>query len=292
MSKHEPVNFDLTELDNRKRWQQRPPKTFPCPWASEWGFDEYGLWQSFKVKDISCKMRFIPAGSFLMGSPETEAERRDDETQHPVTLTRGFWLGETTVTQVLWQAMMANNPSSFKAEKDELLPVDSVSWDDCEEFCQRINEKIPGLELSLPTEAQWEYACRAGTETPFSTGEQLSTEQANYNGNFPYNDGEKGQYRQKTVAVNSFSPNGWGLYQMHGNQWEWCKDGKRVYKSQAEVDPVGDDGSVRVLRGGGWGLSGRICRSAFRLHSQRGSAFRDFGLRVSQVEPVAEPLKK
>ncbi len=265
------------------------------PHAPEWlhknqpQLDKHGLFIELEVKRIKLKLRYIPPGSFLMGSPETEAQREDDETQHPVTLTQGFWLGETTVSQVLWQAMMANNPSNFKAEKDELLPVDSVSWDDCQKFCQRINEKIPGLELSLPTEAQWEYACRAGTETPFSTGEQLSTEQVNYDGNYPYNDGEKGQYRQKTVAVSSFSPNGWGLYQMHGNLWEWCSDGMRDYQPQAEVNPVGtSEGSLRVLRGGSWGDFGRNCRSAAPARLQRVSAFRDIGLRVSQVEPARE----
>jgi hypothetical protein len=162
-------------------------------------FDDYGLWQCFRVKGILCKMRFICHGSFLMGSPDAEAERFDDETQHPVTLTEGFWLGETAVTQQLWEAVMGNNPSHFKSDKAQ-LPVETVSWHDCQAFCLRINKLLPGLALTLPTEAQWEYACRAGTQTPFFTGQLLTTNQANYNGR------DIIESRGKTVAVGFFPP--------------------------------------------------------------------------------------
>lgn len=274
--------FDLAEIDTRQRWQQRPPKEFPSSWASEWGFDEYGLWQRFVVKGIYCKMRYIAPGTFLMGSPENEPERFDNEIQHQVTLTDGFWLAETTVTQQLWQAVMGENPSYFKVS--EQLPVEQVSWDDCQQFCQQLNQCVPGLSVDLPTEAQWEYACRAGTQTPFSTGEQLTTEQANYDGNYPYNDGPKGEYREKTVVVDAFTPNPWGLMQMHGNVWEWCKDGFSEYKSPMQVDPVADpDSELRPLRGGGWIYFGRGCRSADRLAYRRGDASFNFGLRVTQV---------
>jgi sulfatase modifying factor 1 len=294
-----PVNLDLSEIDTKQRWQQRPPKVFPSPWASEWGFDEYGLWQSFMVKGISHTMRYIPPGSFLMGSQEDEPERNSDETQHPVTLTQGFWMGETTVTQQLWLAVAGTNPSSFQEEESQnntdgqaQLPVEKVSWNDCEQFCQQLNQLVPGLSLILPTEAQWEYACRAGTQTPFSTGEQLTTEQANYDGDDPYNNGEKGEYRSKTVAADAFTPNPWGLYQMHGNVWEWCRDGNSDYQAQPETDPVGepdtDEQSDRVLRGGSWLGSGRFCRSASRNWGLRVGASGSIGLRVTQVEPAGE----
>ncbi len=274
--------FDLAEIDTRQRWQQRPPKDFPSAWASEWGFDEYGLWQSFVVKGIYYKMRYIPPGTFLMGSPENEPERGDNEIQHQVTLTDGFWLAETTVTQQLWQAVMKENPSYFK--ESELLPVEQVSWDDCQKFCQQLNQCVPGLSVELPTEAQWEYACRAGTQTPFSTGEQLTSEQANYRGSHPYNDGAKGEYRGKTVTVNAFTPNPWGLMQMHGNVWEWCEDVWGDYEPQAQTNPLAQfESERRVVRGGSWIDVGRRCRSACRDASRRGIADYLVGLRVTQV---------
>ena len=250
--------LDLAEIDNRRRWQQRPPKSFPSRWANEWGFDNYGLWQCFIIKGIRCKMRYIPPGSFLMGSPESEAGRFDNETQHEVTLTQGFWLGETTVTQQLWQAVMGNNPSRIEGEQ---LPVETVTWDDCQQFCRQIIELISGLVLTLPTEAQWEYACRAGTETPFSTGQELTKTEANYDSD-------------KTMAVDAFAPNAWGLKQMHGNVDEWCQDDVEVNSEQRDVRP---------LRGGSWINSGRICRSAYRCASGRGDASYIVGLRVTQV---------
>jgi sulfatase modifying factor 1 len=276
--------LDLGEIDTRQRWQQRPPEVFPSPWACEWGFDEYGLWQCFIIKGIRCKMRYIPPGSFLMGSPKSEPERDNDETQHQVTLTHGFWLGETTVSQPLWQVVTGNNPSYCKPNGDEISPVEEVRWDDCQEFCTAANKLIPNLALTLPTEAQWEYACRAGTQTPFSTGAQLTTAQANYHGDYPYNKGKKGVFRAKTVAVDSFAPNAWGLWQMHGNVWEWCQDGLREYDSEPVINPKGEvDGPQRALRGGGWRGYGSFCRSAYRGLNGRDNANRSFGLRLVQV---------
>jgi formylglycine-generating enzyme required for sulfatase activity len=166
-------------------------------------------------------LRWISPGRFLMGSPESEAKRFDDEgPQHWVTITRGFWLFDTACTQALWTAVMPKNPSHFRESR--LLPVDSISWSDCVAFLERINGLVAGLDLRLPTEAEWEYACRAGTETPFSFGETITSEQVNSNGGFPYRGGPGGQYRKKTVPVASFPPNPWGLYEMHGNLWEWC----------------------------------------------------------------------
>ena len=162
-----------------------------------------------------------------MGSPESEPERYDYEgPQHQVTLSQGFWMFDTAVTQALWQAVMDNNPSKFK---DPDKPVENVSWDDCQRFLVKLNVRVPGLELTLPTEAQWEYACRAGTQTPFYFGDNITPEQVNYNGNYPYVGAETGLYRRETVTVKELPCNDWGLYQMHGNVREWCLDGMRNY---------------------------------------------------------------
>ncbi|MDP6190653.1 MAG: formylglycine-generating enzyme family protein, partial [Gammaproteobacteria bacterium] len=192
----------------------------PWPWAREIGVDDEGLWAEFAINGVGQVMRWIVPGEFVMGSPQEEAERDDDERQHQVTLSQGFWLAETACTQELWQVVMGNNPSRFTDNLQN--PVEQICWDDCQQFCQRANALLEGLQLRLPTEAQWEYACRAGTSTPFSFGEQITTGQANYDGNFPYTDGPKGEYRRQTVPVSEFEPNHWGLLQMHGNVWEWC----------------------------------------------------------------------
>jgi sulfatase modifying factor 1 len=237
-----------------------------------------------EVKAVKFSLRYIPPGSFLMGSPEDEPGRRSDETQHPVTLTQGYWLGETTVSQQLWQAVMGNNLSSFKSQSDKVLPVESVSWDDCQQFFISINKLLPGGELTFPTEAQWEYACRGGTQTPFSTGAQLTMAQANYNGEYSYNDGEIGVNREKIVAVDMFAPNGWGIKQMHGNLLEWCLDNWREYKLESAINPVGGlDVPRRALRGGGWYDFGSYCRSACRFYFGRDFAARFIGLRLVQV---------
>ncbi|MCP4282815.1 MAG: formylglycine-generating enzyme family protein, partial [Alteromonas sp.] len=180
--------LDLAEHDSRSRWLERGPNQFPSPWASEWGFDEYGLWQTFVLrgdkgeggKDISHKMRFIPKGEFLMGSPEDEQHRSDKEMLHCVKLTNGYWLGETTISQALWQQVMGKNPSRFQKKENQLnfnthgLPVEQISWHDSQKFCQALNKRISGLSLTLPSEAQWEYACRAGTRSAYAVGNDLT----------------------------------------------------------------------------------------------------------------------
>ncbi|MCJ8271401.1 MAG: formylglycine-generating enzyme family protein, partial [Psychrosphaera sp.] len=247
--------------------------------------DKYGLFIEVAIKGVNLKLRYVPKGSFLMGSPEDEPERLGRETQHAVMLMQGFWLGETTVSQQLWQAVMGDNPSRYKADNNEILPVESVSWDDCQKFCERFNKLLPGFELTLPTEAQWEYACRAGTQTPFSTGQQLTTAQANYDGNHPYNDGAKGEWRETTVAVDKFPLNSWGLIQMHGNVWEWCQNSMQDYSKKTEIDPVGGSGRpMRVVRGGSWMGIANYCRSAYRSSNARDFANGFIGLRVTQVE--------
>jgi formylglycine-generating enzyme required for sulfatase activity len=209
------------------------------------------------------EMVFIPAGEFMMGSAFSETPRDYDEgPEHRVKITKPFYLGKYEVTQGDWLKIMGSNPSHFKG--NQRLPVERVSWDDCQEFLSRA-----GDGLRLPTEAQWEYACRVGTTTPFHFGNTISTEQANYDGNYPYGDGPKGVFREKTMPVGSFPPNAWGLYDMHGNVYEWCQDwyDEEYYEKSPEEDPVGPDGGGgRVLRGGSWNASygARLCRSANR----------------------------
>jgi formylglycine-generating enzyme required for sulfatase activity len=178
-----------------------------------------------------------------------------------VRLTTGFWLADTACTQALWLAVMGGeNPSRF--QEDARNPVENVSWDDsgASGFLQRVASLVPGVVAELPTEAEWEYACRAGSETPFNFGATIGPEQANYDGNHPYAGGRKGEYRQKTVPVKSFAPNDWGLHEMHGNVWEWCADGLREYADETVEDPRGPEGerAARVVRGGSWHLRGRV----------------------------------
>ena len=274
----EPIKWE----DAPPRYQQTPkeitiPKPFLEKWASNTGKDEYGKWDSFTVNGVRCTLRWISPGTFLMGSPESEPERENDEKQHEVVITEGFWLAETACTQALWQEIMGENPSRFKGEN---LPVESVTWKECQQFIQKINERKPGLDLRLPTEAEWEYACRAGTITPFSFGKNITTGEVNYDGNHPYNNAKKGEYREKSVAVKSLPCNNWGLYEMHGNVWEWCNDWYAAYPSATRMDPHGPDtGTYRVLRGGSWYSNARYCRSAYRNDRGPGNRGGRFGLR-------------
>jgi sulfatase modifying factor 1 len=214
------------------------------------------------TNSIGMKFVWIPPGSFVMGSPKEEVGRFDNETPHKVTLTKGFYMGVHAVTQEQWQAVMGNNPSNFKDEKN--LPVDTVSWDDCLEFIKKLREKDK-KQYRLPSEAEWEYSCRAGTKTPFHFGETISTDQANYNGNFTYGDGEKEVYRNKTTPVGSFPANAWGLHDMSGNVYQWCQDWYGEYPQKDVIDPQGPEkGESRVLRGGSWIGSPVYCRSAYR----------------------------
>ncbi len=249
-------------------------------WADRSGRDRYGLYADIEIAGVTQRLRWVAPGSFLMGSPEDEPERHDDETQHEVQLTRGFWLADTACTQDLWQAVMAANPSRFEGAQ---RPVDSVSWDDCQRFLKRVNERRPELALRLPTEAEWEYACRAGTSSPFSFGETITTEQVNYDGNLPYAGAAEGQYRERTVEVKELPANPSGLYQMHGNVWEWCADWRAAYPPGRSVDPKGPpDGSERVLRGGSWIDYARHARSAYRIAFRPEYRYDRFGLRFAR----------
>jgi len=207
-------------------------------------------------------MRWINPGKFSMGSPYEKLHRNHYESQHEVTLTRGFWMADTACSQEMWQAVMETNPSRNNGTR---RPVENVSWDDCSEFPHRINGIIKNFSLSLPTEAQWEYACRAGTRDPFSFGINITPDQVNYNGEYPYIGENKALNRGETVEVKSLPPNQWGLHEMHGNVWEWCNDWYARFETDSVIDPVGPaQGKYRVLRGGSAYSGAADCRSAAR----------------------------
>jgi formylglycine-generating enzyme required for sulfatase activity len=236
------------------------------------------------VNGVSFKMVAIKGGTFTMGSPTSEPERTGNETQQSGTLS-SFYMGVTEVTQALWQAVMGNNPSCFQADN---LPVENVSWNDCQKFISKLNQ-LTGKSYRLPTEAEWEYACRAGTSTPFSTGENLTTSQANYDGNYPYNGNAKGQYLKKTRPVGSFTPNAWGLYDMHGNVSEWCSDWSGDYSTSAQTNPQGaTSGSYRVIRGGNWRDGAPSCRVAVRHNATAALQYTSSSIWVSDLSPPSK----
>jgi len=229
--------------------------------------------------NVSMKLVLIPAGKFMMGSPDGETDRQSDEgPRREVTISVPFYMGVCEVTQQQYQAVMGKNPSRFQGPQN---PADHVSWKEAVEFCEKLSRKT-GKTVRLPTEAQWEYACRANTTTPFHTGQTISTEQANYDGNYVYGNGRKGTFRRTTLAVGSFNPNGFGLYDMHGNVWEWCSDWYAdSYKHAKDRDPTGPTwGRYRVLRGGYWHEGPIYCRSAnrFALSTECRGSF--YGFRV------------
>src|SRR5262249_10095018 len=230
----------------------------------------------------------VAPGLFLMASPCQKKDRCKDETLHRVTLTCGFFLGAYPVTQSQWRAVMGDNPSrrnSRASALGETRPVEHVSWEDCQEFCKKLSI-LEGRVYRLPTEAEWEFACRAGTTTPFTTGSTISTDQANYDGNWIYDGEKKGVYRKATTSVGSFPPNPWGLFDMHGNVWEWCSDWYANYPDGDVTNPRGPEfGEERVLRGGSWVYGPRGARSACRERHRPNFTAPDTGCRICFTSP-------
>jgi len=252
----------------------------------------------------------ITGGTFIMGSPHSEPERRDNESPQHQAMVSSFYMSKYTVTQKEYQTIMRTNPSDFKGDD---LPVEQVSWYDAVTYCNA-RSLVEGLKIPyaidqdrtdpdntgdsdplkwvvtwdksadgyrLPTETEWEYACRAGTTTPFYMGSNITTDDANYDGDLPYNGNAKGLYRETTMPVGSFMENAFGLYDMHGNVYEWCWDWAGDYPSDAQIDPAGSvSGSHRILRGGSWGSSALILRSAFRNYANPSHKTHYFGFRL------------
>ncbi len=224
----------------------------------------------------------IPSGSFKMGSPTSEKDRSDGEIQHQVTISKDFYMGKYEVTQTQWQAIMNSNPSNFKGDN---LPVEQVLWEDAQEFIKKLNAKGEGT-YRLPTEAEWEYAARGGKDGEvfgIGDGKNFSSEQANFDGNYPYRNTAMGKYLQKTVNVGSYQANDFGLYDMHGNVWEWCQDWYGDYPSGAVTNPTGAiSGSFRVNRGGSWNNPAVHLRSAIRSINTPSNRYDFLGFRVAR----------
>ena len=251
------------------------------------GEDEYGVYFDWVIADsVTQRFRYIPPQTFLMGSPKNELGRGSDEIQHEVTIPHGYWLADTTVTQEFWETITGNNPSHFEGEK---RPVEQVSWYDTQNFISRLKQHWTLLEIRLPSEAEWECACRAGTATAFSFGDNVGSNEVNYDINSPYIDGGyhyfrgNGSYREKTVEVQELRSNFWGLYQMHGNLLEWCQDEYAGYhmKRARELQGVSDELGQRVMRGGSWRSHGRYCRSACRFSSSPNRRVNRVGFRLA-----------
>ena len=225
------------------------------------------------------EMVSIPGGKFMMGSPPDEKGRDTSESpQHKVTV-QPFFMGKYSITQAQYQEVMNNNPSYFNGDN---RPVEKVSWEDADKFCQELSKQT-GKEYRLPTEAEWEYAARAGTTTPFHFGETITSNLANYRGTSTFANEPKGKYRKETMSVGSFPPNDVGLYDMHGNVWEWCQDD--WHSSYVDAPNNGsawlsEESSKKVIRSGSWNNSPVSCRSAVRDFFNLENAINDIGFRV------------
>ena len=258
------------------------------------------------TNSIGMKLALVPPGAFTMGTAKDEKGRHASEgPAHRVRITKPFWMGIYEVTQEEYMRVMASSPSRFKAVADQntkRFPVESVTWDETVDFCKKLSaveaETAAERAYRLPTEAEWEYACRAGTTTVFSFGDVLSSDTANVNGNVPYGDAPRGKYLQRPTVVGSYSPNAFGLYDMHGNVYEWCADwfAKDAYSTLPEKDPTGpENGQYRVIRGGSWRTIPSLCRSGERYYdlgdlkpaTQAVRRYPDYGFRVCCSVPAS-----
>jgi formylglycine-generating enzyme required for sulfatase activity len=243
------------------------------------------------------KVCWCPPGRFRMGSPPDEPERRADEAQVEVTLTRGFWMAKYEMTQGHWKRVAGKLPGELTAELGEGadLPVGNVNYTEAEAFCRKLTEvgrqsgDLPtGWEFQLPTEAQWEYACRAGTKTASAFGDKLSRKEANFQGK-PYNGGEDGPSLNRATKVGSYPANAWGLHDMHGNVYEWCRDwyhGRLPGGTDPDLSAVLGSMQSRVRRGGAWCDEGQPCRSARRLRFEPERRSDHIGFRVAVVSQL------
>jgi len=234
------------------------------------------------TNSIGMKLVLIPKGTFMMGSPESEEGRQKDETQHEVTISKDYYLGVYEVTQAQYEKVMGKNPSYFQGPKvgneNADLPVENVSWDAAVEFCKKLSdlpeEKKAGRVYRLPTEAEWEYACRACSKTAYAFDDEA--------GLLPEYGWFKRNSSDRIHTVGLLEPNAWGLYDMHGNVWEWCSDRYSEYPKGAVSDPTGPrKGWDRVSRGGSWYFDAAICRSAIRYRYDPSLRYRFFGFRVA-----------
>jgi formylglycine-generating enzyme required for sulfatase activity len=242
------------------------PDLAGSPWAAVRGKDQFGAWADLTVAGATQRLRLIKPGTFLMGSPPSEMDRVQDEVQHKVTLTKPCWMADSPCTQALWTAVMGKNPSHFHGDQ---LPVESVSWDDCMRFIHTLNSKIPFLGARMPTEAEWEYACRGGFTTAYAGGSLDDMAWIARNAD------------QSTHAVRQKKPNPWGIFDMHGNVWEPCSDVYGPYEDGPQTDPVGSHaGDNRVIRGGAWDLTKEYGRSARRGQNAPGNFGAWQGLRI------------
>ncbi len=243
-------------------------------WASAWGEDRHGVYAAFVVEGVEHRMRWIPPGRFTMGSPDGERGRWDDEgPQHEVVLTEGYWLGETPVTQALWFAVTGSNPSRFQGLD---RPVERVSWNDAQDFVKRLNARLPGLEARLPTEAEWERACRGGTTRATWLG---ANNQRTLNAIAWWGDNSG----DETHPVGQKAVNPYGLYDMLGNVWEWCGDAMRRYDAAPVRDPYDTTSSpFRVRRGGSWLSDAWFVRAAYRVALEPSIRDDDLGLRLAR----------
>lgn len=229
-----------------------------------------------KNKNVPLEMVFIPGGRFQMGGNE-------DGNEKPIhaVVVPDFYIGKYPVTQAQYEAIMGNNPSNFKGAK---RPVEQVSWKEAVAFCEAV-KKMTGKAYRLPSESLWEYACRAGTTTPFCYGETLTAELANYDANYTYGDGPKGKYREETTEVGQFPPNGFGLYDLHGNVWEWCADHWHDDYNGAPINgsawETSDESAYRVYRGGSWLDLPQYLRCAFRIWNSVDLRNRNLGFRLA-----------
>jgi formylglycine-generating enzyme len=248
---------------------------FPPIWAEVFGEDDCGIFAECSVKDLRFVWRWIYPGRFMMGSNNVNDHIFvTEQSQREVLLTRGFWLGETPVTQAQWQAVMGNNPSHFKGQQ---RPVEQVSWQDCLYFAAKLNALLPGLNAALPTEAQWENACRAGTQSDYHDGSLCTMP----DGKDPAME-KLGWYAEnsngETHDVKLKAGNAWGLHDMHGNVWEWCQDSW--------------DGGIRhVVKGGSWRSEAQLCSADRRNRVDTGYRGQDKGIRLAAGQESAETQK-